>query len=149
MVSVETQLSLEADEEAVVAALGEFGGRLVRDETTAGLYWLILHPSSAPDETFYVRLAWGSYPGAAPSVRFSNGIGGSWDVARAWPIIPGYRAGPAGPFDICQSFTAEGFALHPDWQTGPTAWRSTGNPFLWVVNRLQFDLNNRYGGRHP
>ena len=41
----------------------------------------------------------------------------------------------------------EGFAVHPEWVGGPQSWRSTGNPFLYVVQTLQFDLNNRYQGR--
>jgi hypothetical protein len=145
MVSLETQLSLEADEDAVVDALSGYDGTLCRDEDTAGLYWLVVKRAAPPHETFDVRLAWSAYPSAPPSVRFVDGIGGRWDVPRAWPVIAGYRV---PPFDICQPWTAEGFALHPDWATGPQAWRATGNPFLYVVNRLQFDLNNKCQGRH-
>jgi hypothetical protein len=144
MVSLETHLSLEADEEAVVDALSDYDGTLCRDTETPGLYWLVLKRSASPQETFYVRVAWSAYPSAPPSVLFVDGIRGPSNVPRAWPVVPGYR----GPVDICQPFTAEGFALHPDWATGPNAWRMTGNPFLYVVNRLQFDLNNKYQGRN-
>ena len=57
--------------------------------------------------------------------------------------VPGYRA----PGDICQPFTAEGFALHPDWASGPEAWSAEGNPFLRVVAQLQNDLYFRCQGR--
>jgi hypothetical protein len=145
MVSLGTQLNLEADEEAVVVALDDYDGTLFRDTATAGLYWLVLKRNAPPREMFCARIAWSGYPEAPPSVRFTDGIGGPWNVNRAWPNIPGYRI---GSFDICQPFTEEGFALHPEWRTGPHAWRTTGNPFHYVVNRLQLDLNNRYQGRH-
>ena len=44
-------------------------------------------------------------------------------------------------------FTAEGFAVHPDWAQTKEAWTGTGNPFVWVAETLQGDLNNRYQGR--
>ena len=32
-------------------------------------------------------------------------------------------------------------------QQGPDRWPSTGNPFLWVTEILQRDLDHRYQGR--
>lgn len=144
MVTLETRLTLEADEEAVVSFLNEHGGLLIRETDTPGLYWLILRPKNAPEETFYVRVQWTTYVDGPPSVRFADGIGGSITDPRAWPSIPGYRI---GSFDICKPFTAEAYAVHPEWRTGPTAWNPTGNPFLWVTQTLQVDLNRSYGGR--
>lgn len=145
MLTAETRFSLEADEGAVVASLDALGGLLIRDQASAGTYWLVLHSRVDEDKPYYARVSWRDYPGAAPSVRFADGIGGSHAVPSAWPNIPGYRL---GSFDICKPFTAEGYSLHPEWATGPNAWRSTGNPFVWVVETLQYDLNNDNQGRH-
>jgi hypothetical protein len=90
------------------------------------------------------RIAWTRYPQNAPSVKFADGVGGTLTVTKAWPVIAGYRP---GNFDICKPLTAEGFALHAEWRTGPHAWSATGNPFLWVVSQLQDDMNHRYQGR--
>jgi hypothetical protein len=144
MASAETHLTLQADEEEVVEFLDEHGGLLLREVDDSATYWAVLCPSSAPNETFCVRLGWTSYTDAPPSVRFHDCIGGVFTSPHAWPAIAGYRG---GSWDICQPFTAEGFAVHPEWVSGPQAWRSTGNPFLYVVQTLQFDLNNRYQGR--
>jgi hypothetical protein len=144
MASAEAHLMLQAHEQEVVEFLDEHDGLLLREEDDPATYWAVLRPSSAPAETFYVRLGWTAYTGAAPSVRFYDSIGGRFDVQCAWPTIAGYRP---GSWDICQPFTAEGFAVHPEWVGGPQAWNSAGNPFLYVVQTLQFDLNNRYQGR--
>jgi hypothetical protein len=144
MTSVETQLTLQADEEEVVEFLDEHGGLLLCEVDDPATYWAVLHPRSAPAETFYVRLGWTSYTAAPPSVRFHDGIGGPFASPRAWPTIAGYRP---GSWDICKPFTAEGYAVHPEWVGGPQGWHSTGNPFLYVVQTLQFDLNNGYQGR--
>ena len=100
-------------------------------------------PRSAPTERYHPRLAWRSYPDAAPSVLSADGVGGALGITSAWPQIPGCRA----PNDISKPFTAEGFALHPEWASGPDAWPTDGNPFLWVVETLQYDLDNAYAGR--
>jgi hypothetical protein len=144
MASVETQLMLKADERDVVEFVDEHGGLLLREVDAPATYWLVLHPVRARTETFYVRLGWTSYRGAPPSVRFHDGIGGSFASPQAWPTIAGYRV---GSWDICKPFTAEGYAVHPEWVGGPQGWRSTGNPFLYVVQTLQFDLNNGYQER--
>ena len=144
MADTETALALDQDLPAVEAAVGDAGARLKRDPVDEGLFWLILSPPGAPEEEFFARIAWHSYPHAPPSVKFATGVGGSVDQTTAWPQIPGYR--PAS-FDICQPFTAEGHAVHPDWAHGPESWPTNGNPFLWVVGILIADMKNRYQGR--
>jgi hypothetical protein len=145
-IDLESRLNLEADREAVAALLAEHGGRLHQDPEDGACYWLELHPVSDPPEAFYVRVLWTRYPDDPPSVKFATAVGGSVDVTRAWPQIPGYRP---GSFDICMPFTAEGFNVHPEWRETSEAWRTSGSPFLWVAQTLQRDLNQRYGGRHP
>jgi hypothetical protein len=140
----ESRLNLEDDEAAVRAFLREHGGSLKRDPEESGTFWLTLRPRTDPDELYAVRVAWTAYPHEPPSVRFASSVRGSLTTTSAWPTIAGYR--PAS-FDICKPFTAEGFSLHPDWRSGPDAWRTTGNPFLHVVTVLQFDLDNNYSGR--
>jgi hypothetical protein len=142
----ESELSLAADAPAAADFLAGRGG-LLHDplEADPGAWWAELRPSSEPQETFYARIGWRIYPGAAPSVKFSTEIGGSLADPTAWPQIPAYRP-PS--LDICKPFTAEGFALHPDWGTSTQAWIRDGNPFLAVVRELQRDLNsNGYQGR--
>jgi hypothetical protein len=145
MASADTQLTLEADEEAVQSFLDEWNGLLLREADRPAVYWLVLRPKSAPHETYYARVAWTAYPDRPPSVRFHDHIGGTFATNRAWPIVPGYRV---GSWDICKPLTAEGYALHGEWQTGPHAWKSAGNPFLWVAHSLQNDLNHNYQGRN-
>lgn len=146
MIDEESRLNLDDDRPAVEEFLAEFGEELVQrpEDVNIGVYWIKLHPRSAPQETYVARVAWTRYPDAAPSVKFADAVGGSLGVVKAWPNCNGYRP---GNFDICKPFTAEGFALHPEWRTGPHAWRTTGNPFLFVVAQIQDDLNHRYQGR--
>lgn len=144
-VNRESELALEADAEAVAAFLREHGGRLHGGEGSSGVCWLALVPTSDPDETYFARLAWSEYPGAPPSVKFARSIGVAVDDdPRAWPVVPGFRA---QSFDICMPFTAEGFALHPEWAGTSEAWRSAGNPFLYVAATLQRLLDTQYSGR--
>jgi hypothetical protein len=144
MADQESLLNLAADEVAVAAFLAGNGGHLTRDGKDAAVYWLRMRPAGAPSEVYHVRVAWSAYPHEAPSVKFADSIGGSLTVTSAWPVIPGHR--PTS-FDICKPMTAEGYALHAEWRTGPDAWPTTGNPFLWVAEMLQYDLDNQYGGR--
>jgi len=146
MIDEESRLNLNDDRTAVEEFLADFGGELLQrpEDVEAGVYWLKLHPRNAPQETYVARLAWTRYPDTAPSVKFADGVGGSLGVVNAWPNCNGYRP---GNFDICKPFTAEGFVVHPEWRTGQYAWRTTGNPFLFVVAQLQDDLNHRYQGR--
>jgi hypothetical protein len=119
-------------------------GAELRAGSETGVFWLTMHPTAAPQETFYARIAWTSYPDAPPSIKFADAIDGRLDLTSAWPIIPGYRP---GSYDICQPFTAEAYVVHPEWATGPEAWPSDGNPFEWVVGRLLHDMCDRYEGR--
>lgn len=144
MIDAETKLNLEADDSAVRTFLEEHDGRLDRDPDHSTVYWATLRPRSAPQEQYYVRVAWSSYPHAPPSVKFADRIGGDLSVTGAWPIIPGYRV---AAFDVCKPFTAEAFGWHPEWSAGSDAWRSSGNPFLWVVSTVQHDFDTAYGGR--
>jgi hypothetical protein len=144
---IESVLGLAEDAPAVEDFLAEHGGKLHTGpggrEEDDGIRWVEMSQRSPPEERYVARLAWTSYPYSPPSVLFADGVGGAVSQASAWPRIQGYRA----PADICMPFTAEGYNLHPEWRTGPTAWKSTGNPFLRVVTQLQDDLDNRYEGR--
>ena len=140
----ESELALKADVRAVIAFLREHGGRLNDGEDFSGVFWLTLMPASDPKETYFAQVAWREYPGAPPSVKFAKSIGGALDDSRAWPVVPGFRA---QSFDICMPFTAEGFALHPEWAGTAERWRSAGNPFLYVASTLQRLLDTRYSGR--
>lgn len=144
MVDRETELSLEEDLVDATQYAESAGAHLEPDENGQGVYWLAMSPRDAPDEKFFARIAWSKYPHSPPSVRFADGVGGRLDATSAWPAIPGYRP---GNLDICQPFTAEGFVTHPEWVNGPEAWPTTGNPFLWVVSTLLYDLAERYMGR--
>jgi hypothetical protein len=144
MADRETLLNLAADEAAVAAFVAGCGGRLIRDQADPATYWLTMHPAEAATEMYYIKVTWSVYPGQAPSVKFADAIGGSLTVKAAWPVIPGYRA---DSFDICKPMTAEGFALHQEWQSGPDLWPTEGNPFVWLAEMLQYDLDNSYNGR--
>lgn len=140
---IESSANLEADEAAVVSFVLQNQGRIYRDLGEAGTYWLELRPRSQPEERFFLRVGWTVYPHKAASVRFRDRIGGSTCVNAAWPVIAGYRPGSD---DICRPFTAEGFETHKEWAT-EHPWPAEGNPFLWVVECLQSDLDTKYQGR--
>lgn len=144
MVDAETRLNLEADEAAVREFLEEHHGRLDRDPNEPGVYWVTLRPRSAPREEYYARVAWSGYPHHPPSVKFADRIGGNLNITGAWPLIPGYRV---TAFDVCKPFTAEAFGWHPEWSAGADAWKSSGDPFLWVVSVMQHDFDTAYEGR--
>jgi hypothetical protein len=145
MPDLETTLSLEADLEEACMAAGEIGASLEVDKVEPTVLWLTLSPLRDPEQSYYVRVAWeGGYPQSPPSVKFADGVIGCLNVTSAWPVIPGYRS---GEFDICQPSTAEGYKVHPEWVDGPEAWPSTGNPLLWVIERLISDMTNNYQGR--
>lgn len=143
---LESQLNLEADQEAVVELLAQRGGRLHHEDDDPGAYWLEINPEATNQKPYYVLVKWTRYPAQPPSVKFATAVRGELNVTSAWPQIPGYRP---GAFDICMPFTAEGFSVHPEWCTTSDAWRDTGNPFLWVAEILQRDLKTRCEGRHP
>jgi hypothetical protein len=146
----ESQLNLDHDYPEIVAFLRNNDGVVERDDQLdsddgdPAVYWLTMRPSSHQDERYYVRIEWDSYPYRPPSIKFAEGLRGSLTVTRAWPTVPGYRA---ASFDICRPMCREGYAVHPEWNEGSTAWQIEGNPFLWVVETIQFHLDNDYQGR--
>ena len=146
----ESRLNLDHDEPEVVAFLRENDGLLERDDHVdeggdPAVYWITVQPSSQRAEKYYIRIHWEAYPYKPPSIKFAEAIRGSLTVTRAWPSITGYRA---GSFDICRPMCREGYAVHPEWSEGSTAWPTEGNPFLWVIAMIQFHLdNNEYQGR--
>lgn len=146
----ESLLRLESDAVAVRVALEAAGGQLVRrDGNTAdstdppGLYWAMIQPAAPNTKVFVARLLWTVYPDRPPSLLFASELGGPTNVSSAWPAAQGYRA----PADVCKPFTAEGQALHSEWGNGPHAWRSEGNPFLYVVETVQTDIDRVEGAR--
>src|SRR5882724_1608077 len=102
----ESLLNLTADEDKVSSKVIDHGGQVHKDPEEEGEYWIVLHPNSNREETYIVRIKWTRYPQLPPSVKFADRIGGSLNVTKAWPLIPGYRP---GNFDICKPFTAEAF----------------------------------------
>jgi len=142
----ESELNLAADAPAASEFLLARGGHLDPLNGEPGTWWAQLHPASDPLETYIARLMWTVYPGAPPSIKFATSPGGAVTDPAAWPMAAGYRP---TCLDICKPFTAEGFALHPDWAATNQAWTGDGNPFLAVVNELQRDLNSpTYSGRY-
>ncbi|PWN02572.1 hypothetical protein DJ010_12720 [Nocardioides silvaticus] len=149
----ESQLRLERDAAVVAAALEAAGGHLVHrvadpDDPNApvdrpGLYWAVIQPSAPGTDPFIARVFWSVYPDRPPSLLFATEVGGPTNFASAWPAANGYRA----PNDICKPFTAEGQALHGEWAAGVTAWRSDGNPFLYVTENVIDDINRVRGAR--
>jgi hypothetical protein len=141
---LESQLRLDRDQVAVQAFLESARGSLVRrSDDEPGLYWVVLRPAGPPSSMFIVKVRWSVYPDRPPSVLFATEIGGPTGDARGWPAAPGYRP----PVDICKPFTAEGQTVHPDWASGPHAWRAEGNPFLYVIETIQADLDRAAGAR--
>jgi len=107
--------------------------------------WVTVSPLGHPADLYVVRLFWRDYPGGLPpSVKFVDPATDRLDVAKAWPKANGFR--PAS-FDICANWTAEGFALHPEWTRTEHRWRATGNMILKVARILQTELDTSYTGR--
>lgn len=141
---IESQLRLEVDKEEVHRFLSERGGRLEeRVDDPVGLYWAVIQPELIEVAPFTARVLWSVYPDHPPSVLFADGLGGATSVASAWPAANGYRA----PNDICKPFTAEGQALHAEWSVSHHRWRTEGNPFLFVVETMQDDIDRAAGRR--
>ncbi len=145
----ESLLNLAVDEVAVAEFLDDRGGYIIRDDRVAeggdpSIYWLTLRPRTAPDEMYFSRYQWFTYPYEPASITIVDRIRGSSQVRTAWPIIVGYRP---DSFDICRPFCREGYQLHAEWQEGSTAWRTEGNPFLSVVQTMQDQFDNEYQGR--
>lgn len=141
---LESRLRLERDLPAVVAELESTGDLLeTRQADLDGLFWVHLQPQQPGCAPFIARVLWTVYPGRPPSVLFVDEVGGSSAATSSWPAAGGYRAGA----DICKPFTAEGQAVHPEWADGPHAWTGDGNPFLFVVQTIQADVERARGAR--
>ncbi len=141
---LESRLRLERDIPQVEAFLEPLHGNLVhRQEDEDRLYWVVLQPADTATRPFIARITWTVYPDRPPSLLFATEVGGPTSDPAAWPAAPGYRA----PNDVCKPFTAEGQALHPDWANGLHRWRSQGNPFLFVVETVQADIDRACGRR--
>jgi hypothetical protein len=97
-------------------------------------------------EAFVARLVWIEYPGCEPpSVKFIDPATGRLDVPQAWPVARGFR--PTN-FDICATWTREGFQIHPEWKNDRRyIWISHGNLVLKSLHRLQEELDDSYQGR--
>ena len=107
--------------------------------------YVSLSPASTPGEIFQARLLWRTYSGEPPSLKFRDPATGRLDLASAWPVVPGYRP---QRFDACVNYCIEGFNLHPEWRNDPSLrWNSAGNRVLWVIRRLQNELDNHYTKR--
>jgi hypothetical protein len=108
--------------------------------------WVTLSPQGHA-EAYLARLLWIEYPGAEPpSIKFVDPKTGRLDVPGAWPRARGFRP-PS--FDICASWTREGFNLHPEWKNDARfKWSSHGNMLLKTLRTLQGELDESYEGRH-
>lgn len=141
---LESQLRLEVDKTDVDRLLAERGGRLEkRTVDPIGLYWAVIQPAPADAAPFVARILWSVYPDRPPSVLFADSVGGATSNISSWPAANGYRA----PNDICKPFTSEGQAVHAEWVTGCHRWRGQGNPFLFVIETLQDDIDRVAGRR--
>jgi hypothetical protein len=145
-VDLESRLRLAGDVRAVEDFLALTAGRLHhRDQDPDGLFWAEVQPSNGERAAFVARIEWTVYPHRPPSLVFVESVGASGiGGPNVWPGADGYRYGSN---DVCKPFTAEGQQLHPEWGTGPHAWRSTGNPFLYVVENVQDDVDRVDGRR--
>jgi hypothetical protein len=104
-------------------------------------------PLQAPDEKFQARFYWTEYPSTPPSYKYRDPETGRLDVVKAWPAVQGYR--PTS-YDACVNWTAEGFALHPEWANDANyRWNPSGNAVLRVLRYMQRDLDERYQRRAP
>jgi hypothetical protein len=148
-VDEESLLNLEVDEVDVAVFMAENDGHLVRaDQLEEGedraVYWLTFRPRSIPTEKYIAKFEWFAYPYREPSIRFADGVRGSLSLTSAWPMMDGYRP---GSFDICRPMCSEGYVTHPEWRQGSTSWPTEGNPFMWVVQTMQYHFDNIYQAR--
>jgi len=107
--------------------------------------YVSLSPASARGEIFQARLLWRVYPGEPPSLKFRDPATGRLDLPSAWPVVRGFRP---ESFDACVNYCNEGFNLHPEWRNDLNLkWNSAGNRVLWVIRRLQDEIDNHYTKR--
>lgn len=109
--------------------------------------WAEVSPAGHESEKFLARLSWLEYPGELPaSVKFIDPDTGRLDVATAWPEAEGFR--PTS-FDICATWTAEGYSLHPEWRgDARLRWRIGQNPLLESLRVLQGRLDATFTRRY-
>ena len=105
--------------------------------------WVTVSPRGFDGDRFVARLFWSHYP-AEPSVKFVDPATGRLDMQSAWPQARGFR--PTS-FDICATWTAEGFGLHPEWAKSQYHWDNSGNVLLKTLRTLQDELDQTYQGR--
>jgi hypothetical protein len=137
--------SLNFDDDLKATLESADGSRWKFERRTGLEVGVTVFPADHPADTFVARLMWLDYPGAIPpSVKFVDPETGRLDVPTAWPKANGFRP-PS--LDICSNWTAEGFALHPEWARTQYRWQSSGNIILKVVRILQTELDTSYTGR--
>lgn len=136
-------LNLTDDIEA--AKTTHVGRRWIVEDKGDGVIWVTTSPEECPDERFTARLAWATYPGVLPpSVLFVNAATGALGELSAWPKAAGFRP----PNDICATWTAEGYSIHPEWR-GDRSKRIKidANPFLQFAGLMQQELDRSFDGR--
>jgi hypothetical protein len=139
-------LSFDADLAEVMTCDDATRWSILRVDTALAV-WVIMSPMNHAEERFHALIRWETYQEHAPSVRFGDPATGRLDVTSAWPT-----GGPFRPtsFSMCVSYTAEGFAMHPEWVRDPQRrWDAHGNGLLKVIRCLQEDLDVHFAGRHP
>jgi hypothetical protein len=141
--TVQSELALAADLTGIRRVAPEHGWRVGR---RTGLMVDVALTSMVDAESYTIRFVAAGYPDSAPSIKPVDPATGASDVRTAWPDCDGFRP----TTDLCMPLSAEGYAVHPEWQNDPVlCWRSAGNPLLRVLEELQILLDNRarYRGR--
>jgi hypothetical protein len=143
---VPTAADLAFEEDLAEAEATEDAARWKTERGKGQEVFVTMHSIVDPNNRYQARLAWTRYADDAPSLKFRNPTTGSLTDATAWPIVRGFR--PTS-FDTCVNYSAEGFALHPEWQLdSKLRWRPDGNIVLKVLRILQAELDEYYGGRY-
>lgn len=103
-----------------------------------------MHPRTAPEEQYKVRLRWTDY--SKPfSLRFVNRENGAENDQHAWPNIDGSRP---SSFFVCAPYTAEGNAHHPEWAlSSVNRYNTPDEPLVFALIQIQHLLDNTYQGR--
>jgi hypothetical protein len=117
---------------------------LERDPTVPLGLLITMHSIKKPDELYRARFRWTGLFDPA-SLKFLNLQTGAQDDVAAWPQCRGFR--PTA-LDACVNWTAEGFALHPEWRNSPkTAFLAPEKPVRFALLKLQSVLDSSYEGR--
>jgi hypothetical protein len=141
--ALQAQLALGADLSKIRRLASERGWTIGRRN---GLEVLISMTSRIDAESYVLRFIAAAYPDSAPSIKPVDPTSGTSETRSAWPDCDGFRE----PTDLCMPLSAEGYAVHPEWQRDPMLrWDSAGNPLLRVLEELQAHINNtaKYRGR--